>query len=150
MTAPRTVGEYLAATPPRDRAALRKLRATIRAAAPGATETISYQMPAFRTHGRSLVSYAAFRDHYSLFPMGLSVVNANRARLAPYLSGRSTLRFSFDEPLPVAIVRLVVKARLADNAARQTASRDGARRVEAGRRPSSRSRSVGASRSASR
>lgn len=123
VAAPLTVSEYLAKLPPRDRAALQKLRATIKAAAPGATEAISYQMPAFKAHGRSLVSYAAFSDHYSLFPMGLSVVNANLARLAPYLSGKSTIRFSFDKPLPVSIVRLVVKARLAENAARRAATK---------------------------
>lgn len=136
MAAPRTVAEYIAPLPPRHRTALRKLRATIKDAAPGATEMISYRMPAFRAHGRNLVSYAAFRDHYSLFPMGVSVVEAHRARLAPYLFGRSTLRFSFDKPLPVTLVKLVVKARLAENEARsraRTAARPGkgatARRV---------------------
>lgn len=122
MSAPRSVDEYLAKVPPRQRAALKKLRAAIRAAAPGATETISYQMPAFKAHGRALVSYAAFSDHYSLFPMGTSVVAANLAKLEPYLSGKSTIRFSFEKPLPASIVRLVVKARLAENAARQTAA----------------------------
>lgn len=118
MSAPRSVDEYLAKLPPRDRAALEKLRATIKAAAPGATEIITYRMPGLKAHGRALVSYAAFSDHYSLFPMGVSVIDANKPKLEPYLSGKSTLRFSFDKPLPVSIVRLVVKARLAQNAAR--------------------------------
>jgi uncharacterized protein YdhG (YjbR/CyaY superfamily) len=68
VSAPRTVDEYLARVPPRDRAALEKLRATIRAAAPGATEVITYQMPGLKAHGRALVSYAAFSDHYSRCP----------------------------------------------------------------------------------
>jgi uncharacterized protein YdhG (YjbR/CyaY superfamily) len=67
MAAPTSVEEYLAALPEEPRAALEKLRKAIKAAAPEATETISYQMPAFKAHGRFVVWYAAFKDHYSLF-----------------------------------------------------------------------------------
>src|SRR5512135_947271 len=101
MTAPRSgskagdVDRYLARVPPKHRAVLEELRRTIKSAAPGATEVITYQMPGFRAHGRSLVSYAAFSDHYSLFPMGVSAIAAHEKEVAPYLSGKSTLRFSF-------------------------------------------------------
>ncbi len=100
------------------RSALQKLRQTIRSIVPDATEGIAYQMPAFKAHGRWLVAYAAFADHYSLFPMGVSVVNAHLAELEPYLSGKSTLRFAYGKPLPVRIVKMVVKERSAENAAK--------------------------------
>lgn len=125
---PRTVEEYMKNAPPEARGALRRLRAAIKAAAPEATELITYQMPGFKAHGRALVSYAAFRGHYSLFPMGLSAVNAHIDRVRPYLSGKSTIRFSYEKPLPVTIVRLIVKARLVENAERAaTRRRDGRR-----------------------
>jgi len=71
MVGPASVEDYLAALPEEQRAALEKLRKTIRAAAPEATETISYQMPTFKDHGRVLVYYAAFKDHCSLFPQAV-------------------------------------------------------------------------------
>lgn len=123
MAKPATVDEYLDRVPKGRRVMLERLRRTIRAAAPGATEVITYQMPGFKAYGRALVSYAAFSDHYSLFPMGLSAIAAHRREVAPYLSGKSTLRFSFEEPLPVAVVRLIVKTRVAENAARAPRSR---------------------------
>lgn len=123
MAKPASVGDYLDRVPKEHRNALERLRRTIAAAAPEATEVITYQMPGFRAYGRSLVSYAAFNDHYSLFPMGLSAIAAHKKEVAPYLSGKSTLRFSFEKPLPVALVKLIVKARLAENAARAAQQR---------------------------
>jgi uncharacterized protein YdhG (YjbR/CyaY superfamily) len=117
VTTPTSVDEYLAAVPEAPRAALEKLRAAIKAAAPEATETISYQMPAFRLHGRFLVSYAAFKDHCSLFPASHAVTAAYAKELAPYLAGKGTIRFTVDRPLPAALVRKIVKARVEENAA---------------------------------
>ena len=107
----------MAALPEESRAALERLREMIKAAAPEATEAISYQMPAFKDHGRSLVAYAAFKDHCSLFPMSKAVIEARREELKPYLAGKGTLRFHADKPLPAELVRKLVKARLAENAA---------------------------------
>src|SRR5512135_2371080 len=118
MAAPPSVEAYLAEVPEPMRAALEHLRATIRAAAPEATESIYYQMPAFRAHGRALVAYAAFRDHYSLFPLGASVIDALGDEVAPYRKGKGTLQFRAGEPLPEALVAKVVTARLAELAAR--------------------------------
>lgn len=81
------VDDYLAALAEVPRAALEQLRATIRAAAPEATETIAYQMPAFRDHGRFLVSYAAYKDHCSLFPASQAVRDALGDELKPYITG---------------------------------------------------------------
>ncbi len=119
MGAPTNVEDYLATLPEESRAALEKLRKTIKAAAPEATETISYQMPAFKDHGRMLVYYAAFKDHYSLFPASGAVIEAQREELKPYFTGRGTIRFNLDEPLPVALVKKIVKARIEENAARR-------------------------------
>ncbi len=119
MAAPASVEGYLAALPTGSRAALEELRTTIRAAAPEATEAISYGMPAFRDHGRLLVAYAAFKDHCSLFPASGTVREALGRELEPYFTGKGTIRFRADEPLPVAFVHKVVRARLAENAARR-------------------------------
>ena len=122
MTAPTGesgVEDYLAVLPEESRAALEKLRRTIRAAAPEATETISYQMPAFKHHGRLLVSYAAFKDHCSLFPASKAVMKAHGDVLKPYFTGKGTLRFHPDKPIPAALVKLIVKTRIQENAADQ-------------------------------
>jgi uncharacterized protein YdhG (YjbR/CyaY superfamily) len=120
IAAPTTVEEYLAALPDERRAVLEELRQTIRAVAPEATETIAYQMPAFRSHGgQFLVSYAAYKNHYSLFPASGAVVEALGKELTPYLAGKGTIQFPNDRPLPVATVRKVVEVRVAENAERQ-------------------------------
>lgn len=119
MTAPTSVEDYLAALPEEPRAALEKLRKTIKTAAPDAIETISYQMPAFKDQGRFLVSYAAFKDHCSLFPASEAVLEALGEELKPYFSGKGTIRFHADKPLPAALVKKIVKVRLEENAARK-------------------------------
>jgi uncharacterized protein YdhG (YjbR/CyaY superfamily) len=106
-----TVEDYLAALPPPERETLERLRATIRSVVPEATETISYQMPAFKLHGRFLVSYAAFRDHCSLFPANDRVREACGDALQPYLSGKGTLRFTVEKAMPAALVKKVVRTR---------------------------------------
>jgi uncharacterized protein YdhG (YjbR/CyaY superfamily) len=112
-----TVDDYLAALPKTTRTALEGLRGTIRAAAPGATETVSYQMPAFKLDGRFLVSFAAFKDHCSLFPASGKVMETLGDELAPYFSGKGTLRFTVDEPIPTELVKKIVKVRIGEIAA---------------------------------
>jgi len=118
MAGPTSVEDYLAALPEEQRAALEKLRKAIKAAAPKATETISYQMPAFKQDGRFLVSYAAFKDHCSLYPASYAVMETLGDDLEPYFSGKGTLRFQADRPIPAALVKKMVKLRLDENAAR--------------------------------
>src|SRR4029450_13308435 len=118
ITDPAGVEDYLAALPEDQRAALEKLRETIRAAAPEASETISYQMPTFKLRGRVLVYYAAFKDHCSLFPASEAVMEALGEELKPHFSGKGTLRFTPDKPIPVALVKKIVKGRIEENAAR--------------------------------
>jgi uncharacterized protein YdhG (YjbR/CyaY superfamily) len=119
MAGSESVDGYLAALPDRFRVALEDLRGTIRAVVPDATETISYQIPTFRYRGRALVSYAAFREHCSLFPMSIGIIDAHGDEVAPYRSGRGTLRFTPDAPLPADLVRRIVLARIEENAAKQ-------------------------------
>lgn len=118
MAAPASVDEYLAALPEERRAAVDELRRTINAAAPQATETIAYGMPALRSHGgQFLVSYAAYKKHYSLFPASGAVVEALGAKLTPFLAGKGTIQFPADRPIPTAVVTKIVKVRFRENAA---------------------------------
>ncbi len=119
MATPTSVDDYLSALPEDQRVALERLRKTIRVAAPQATEKISYAMPAFEQEGRFLVSYAAFKDHCSLYPASTAVMEALGDELMPYFSGKGTLRFRVDDPIPTALVTKIVRVRLQENAARK-------------------------------
>ena len=112
------VDAYLAALPRQQRDALEHLRAVIRAAAPDATETISYKMPAFKWMGRVLVYYSAFRDHCSFFPASKSVIAAHSDELREHATGKGTLQFTPDRPIPDALIRAIVAWRLEEIAAR--------------------------------
>ena len=118
MTAPASTDAYLAALSAPARAVLEELRATIRAAAPAAEETIAYDMPAFRLGRHFLVSYAAWKHHFSLFPASQAVLAALGEEVAPFFSGRGTLRFTLARPLPAALVRRIVAVRLEEVSAR--------------------------------
>jgi uncharacterized protein YdhG (YjbR/CyaY superfamily) len=118
MAAPTSVDDYLAGLPDDRRVAMEELRQTIRAAAPDANETIAYAMPAFRTDGQFLVSYAAYKNHYSLFPASEAVVEALGAELKPYLRGRGTISFPAGTALPLGLVTRITNVRVAENAAR--------------------------------
>jgi uncharacterized protein YdhG (YjbR/CyaY superfamily) len=108
------VDEYLAGVPDDSRAALQKLRETIQEAAPEATETISYQMPTFKYRGKSLVGYGAFKNHCSLFPMSMHVIETHEKELQPYRASKGTIHFTPEAPLPAALVKAIVEARIAE------------------------------------
>ena len=116
---PKTIDEYLAAVSPDQRAALRKLRKIIRAVAPKAEERISYQLAAFRLDGRMLVAFGATENHCAFYLMSSSTVAAHKAELEKYDTSKGTIRFRPDKPLPAALVRKLVKARIAENAGRR-------------------------------
>jgi uncharacterized protein YdhG (YjbR/CyaY superfamily) len=115
---PKTIDEYLAALSNDKRAALEKLRKTIRAAAPKAEECISYQIAAFRLNGRMLVGFGATANHCAFYPMSSSTVAAHKDEFKAYDTSKGTIRFQADKPLPVALVRKLVKARIAENEGR--------------------------------
>ena len=107
-----SVAEYLAALPPDRRAVFEELRAAALESAPNATEAIAYDMPALRQHDRFVVSYGAYKGHYSLFPSSHVVRTELGDDIAPYLYGKGTIRFPEKEPIPLELVRRVVRLRV--------------------------------------
>ena len=112
MSKPTSVEAYIAAAPEDRRAGLEDLRRIVTAAAPQAEECIAYDMPAYRLHGRFVVSFAAFKRHYSLFPASQVVIDTLGAEVAPHVKGRGTLQFPASEPLPLDLIARVVRVRL--------------------------------------
>jgi uncharacterized protein YdhG (YjbR/CyaY superfamily) len=109
------VDEYLASVPEPARSTLNKIRATIRSVVPAeATEAMNYGMPTFKYKG-PLVGFAAFPNHCGLYPMNPSVIEAFKEELKGYQTSKGTIRFPLDKPLPAALVKKVVKARMAQN-----------------------------------
>jgi uncharacterized protein YdhG (YjbR/CyaY superfamily) len=113
-TLPKNTDEYIAMVPEPARTTLKKVRAVIQSVVPhGATEIISYGMPAFK-HNGVLVWFAAFSDHCSLFPTA-SVIEAFKKELKGYTTSKGTIQFPVDKPLPTTLVKKLVKARIAQN-----------------------------------
>jgi len=115
---PNTIDDYLDGVTPDKRVALEKLRKIIRAAAPEAEECISYQIPAFRQNGM-LVGFGASADHCSFFPFNSTTVADFKTDLKSYETTKGTIHFQPEKPLPAALVRKLVKARLAENLQRR-------------------------------
>jgi uncharacterized protein YdhG (YjbR/CyaY superfamily) len=115
--APQNFDQYLATVPQPARPALIKMRALIRSAVPpAATETISYRIPAFRDNG-ILIWFAAFTDHCSLFPTA-SIIASFKNELMPYSTSKGTIHFPLNKPLPRALIKKIVKARVAQQPAK--------------------------------
>lgn len=112
MSAPTTHDEYLAGIADDKRRALEKLRKDIQAAAPKLEECIGYGVPSYRLNGKFLMSYGAAAKHCSFYPG--SIVQAFKKELKDYQTGKGTIRFAPDKPLPSALVRKIVRARIAE------------------------------------
>lgn len=116
---PKDIDEYLAGVPEPARTTLSKVRAAIRSAVPReATEAISYGMPTFKYNG-SLLAFGAFKNHCSLFPMSLAVIAAFKKELKDFPTSKGTIHFPWDKPLPAALLKKIVKARIAQNEERK-------------------------------
>ena len=129
-TKPMTIDEYLAALPERQRLSLEKLRKTIRAAAPKAEECISYGLAAFRQNGM-LVGFGVSANHLGFYLMTASTLKAYENELKGYELSKGTIRFQPEKPLPVSLVRKLVKVRLAENDARSKRKAGGAKTQKA-------------------
>ena len=118
-----TVEQYFATLSPDAKPAMNKMRETIRSAAPDAEECISYRIPAFRQNG-ILVYYAAFKNHISLFPANVKLVaDLFTKETEKYITSKGTLQFPRDKPLPVTLIKKIVKARIKDNNERAAAKK---------------------------
>jgi uncharacterized protein YdhG (YjbR/CyaY superfamily) len=114
----KTIDEYLARVSEDQRVALERLRGIIRAAAPQAEECISYRIPTFCLHG-ALVGFGATANHCAFYLLSSSTVADHSRELANYDTSKGTIRFQPDKPLPAALVRKLVKARMRENAGRR-------------------------------
>src|SRR5437870_11912168 len=112
---PKTVDEYLASVNSDHSKALQKIRETVHAVAPNAQECISYGIPAFRLNGRSLVFFGAWANHCAFYPGSSATLKKFRNELKDFQTSKGTLRFSPDKPMPVALVKKLVKARIAED-----------------------------------
>jgi uncharacterized protein YdhG (YjbR/CyaY superfamily) len=120
ITSPTTIDEYIAGYPPEVQAILKKVRSTIKAAAPDAVEAIKYQIPTFVLNG-NLVSFAAYKQHIGLYPVPAGTQKFQKA-VAVYQTAKSTLRFPLDEPIPYDLISRLVKYLIKEHAARARAA----------------------------
>ena len=117
---PKNVDEYIASFPPEVRAILKKIRLTIKNAAPGAQETISYKIPAFRLN-RILVYFAAFKNHIGLYPPVKDDAKLVKAASA-YAGEKGNLQFPLDHPIPYGLIERIVKFRVKQNSSKAAGS----------------------------
>ena len=120
-TQPATIDEYISSFPPEVQAILRKIRETVRSAAPDAQEVISYQMPAFKANG-ILVYFAAFQKHIGLYPPVSGDAGLERA-IAPYAGEKGNLRFPLEQPIPYDLIARIAKHRLKQDRAKAAAKK---------------------------
>lgn len=117
----KSVNEYIASKPEAVRRALKRVRSIVRKAMPGAEEVISYQIPAIRLHGRPVLYFAGWKEHYSLYPSTDRLVAILKDDLAPYEVTKGTIRFPLAEPVPAKLIERIAKFRVKEAAERQKA-----------------------------
>jgi uncharacterized protein YdhG (YjbR/CyaY superfamily) len=116
-----SVDEYIASQPEAVQAVLKRVRSAIRKAVPGAEEVISYQIPAYKLPSGSVLYFAGWKQHYSLYPATDQVVEAFEDDLAPYTVNKGTIRFPLSQPVPVKLIERIAKFRAKENAERAKA-----------------------------
>ena len=110
----KTVDEYIETFPADVQRILEEMRQTIRNAAPEAVESISYQMPTYKLHGRNLVHFAAFKNHIGFYPIP-SGIEAFTKELSPYKQGKGSVQFPLGRPIPFGLVRRIVEYRVKES-----------------------------------
>lgn len=118
--APKTIDEYIAGFPADVQRIMEQVRTTIRKAAPAATEAISYRIPAFMLHGSYLVYFAGHTKHIGVYPAPVNAPELKK-ELAPYATGKGTVQFPLDRPIPLDVITKIVKFREKENAAKAAA-----------------------------
>ena len=113
----KSVDEYIALQPQAVQGMLQRVRSAIRKAVPGAEEVISYQIPTYKLHGRAVLYFAGWKQHYSLYPATGHLVAAFQDGLAPYEVSKGTIRFPLSEPVPVKLIERMAKFRAKEVAA---------------------------------
>lgn len=117
---PKNVDEYIAGFPPAVQEVLERVRGAIRKALPGAEEAISYRIPTYRLHGRYVIYFAGWKQHYSLYPANKRLVAAFKEDLAPYeVNNKGTIRFPLSQPVPVRLIASIAKFRAREVAERE-------------------------------
>lgn len=121
-TPPKNIDEYIASYPRPVQDVLERVRGAIRKAVPGADEVISYGMPTYKLHGRSVIYFAGWKQHYSLYPSTAPLVAAFKKALAPYeVNDKGTIRFPLSEPVPVKLIEDIARFRANEVAGREKA-----------------------------
>lgn len=121
LPSPQTIDEYIAQFPEDMQAILQKTRATIHKAAPNAGEKIGYGMPTITLNGRNLVHFAAFKHHLGFYPTPSGIENF-KSELAKYTNSKGAVQFTFDKPIPYALIAKITKFRVKENLAKAKAS----------------------------
>ncbi|MGA9626482.1 MAG: DUF1801 domain-containing protein [Bryobacteraceae bacterium] len=117
----KSVDEYIASQPEAVQSILRRVRSTIREALPGAGEAISYMIPTYKLHGGAVLYFAAWKQHYSIYPASERVVAAFQDELASYEVNKGTIRFPLSQPVPVKLIGRIAKFRAKEVAGREKA-----------------------------
>jgi len=123
-----SIDEYIAACPEQSRGYVQKIRETIRAVVPEGREKISYQIACFELNGKNLVHFAGWKNHVSIYPTPAGTETFNKA-IAKYAGGKGTTKFPFDKPLPLKLIRQIVKYRVIDNS-KNTETKYGKRKLK--------------------
>jgi uncharacterized protein YdhG (YjbR/CyaY superfamily) len=118
----KSVNDYIAAQPEEIRETLERVRSTIRKALPKADEVISYQIPAYKLHGKAVIYFAGWKEHFSIYPAIGSVVAKFKRELEPYKISKGTIRFPLDKPVPVKLIMGIAKLRASEVTSREPAS----------------------------
>lgn len=114
---PSDVAAYIAGFPRPVQTILKRVRAIVRKAVPGAEESISYQIPTYKLNGRPVIYFAAFKEHYSIYPSNTRLVAAFKDKLERYEKSKGTIRFPLSEPVPVKLIEAIAKFRAKEAAA---------------------------------
>ena len=109
-----SVEDYIASRPAAQQRHLKRVRAIIRKAVPDAVEGFSYQMPAYKLHGRVLLYYAGWKDHYAIYPGSADALAALKGDLAAFKVSKGTIRFENTDPVPIAVIERIAKVRAAE------------------------------------